>query len=388
MSYFSQVDLGGTFEPFLRLREGLGFVPNLFRAQSLLPRVIEAEARIAGSVLLKEGALSRVQKESLLLVISAAHENTYCVTAHARLLATLGLSRDQIDRLAADYRDAGLSPQEKALLGFACKLSGRPTSITRADLDGLRRSGFSDEQILEAVLMTGLTEFLCTLSTGLGSHPDFEPLPIRPARRWQIGGAPAAKEAPVADREHDTSRPYLRTADMNERTFPPFAFFRDRFGFVPNIFRAQTLRPDIVEAEAHVVGTVLLSDDVLSRTRKEYILLVISAANLNTYCVAVHCEMLRALGVATETSDQIAIDHRRAPISEADRVLLDFALKLARRPLEFSGDDIEGLRRHGFSETQVLEAVVMSSLTNFLNTLQMGLGTVPDFPPKLVFTNE
>jgi RNA polymerase sigma-70 factor (ECF subfamily) len=64
---------------------------------------------------------------------------------------------------------------------------------------------------------------------------------------------------------------------------------------------------------------------------------------------------------------------------------LDFALKLAVRPLEISREDIELLRRHAFTEEQILEAVVMSSVSSFLNTLQMGLGTTPDFAPRRVF---
>jgi len=70
-------------------------------------------------------------------------------------------------------------------------------------------------------------------------------------------------------------------------------------------------------------------------------LLVISAANLNTYCVAVHCEMLRALGVPLETSGQVAVDHSEAGLPEADVALLDFGLGLAKRPGTFAAADIE-----------------------------------------------
>ncbi|MGH9459683.1 MAG: sigma-70 family RNA polymerase sigma factor, partial [Vicinamibacteria bacterium] len=131
--------------------------------------------------------------------------------------------------------------------------------------------------------------------------------------------------------------------------------------------------------------TVLLSEDVLRRVQKEYLLLAVSAANLNTYCVAVHCEMLRGLGIPEEISDQIALDHHLASLSEADTALLDFAFKLATKPTEYGAPDVALLRGLGLSDTQILEAIVMTSLTQFLNTLQMGLGTVPDLEPRLVF---
>ena len=42
---------------------------------------------------------------------------------------------------------------------------------------------------------------------------------------------------------------------------------------------------------------------------KESILLTVSAANLNSHGVAVHCNFLRGLGLSAEEADQIAVDH-------------------------------------------------------------------------------
>jgi RNA polymerase sigma-70 factor, ECF subfamily len=372
MGLLAEPALPDSFAPYVALRQHFGFVPAIFRAQSLLPRLIEAEARIASAVLLAPGALRRTQKETVLLTLAARHGNVYCVTAHRHVLQQLGVSTNRLDVLTANYREAGLAPAEAALLDVAHKLGGDTGTIHQGDIDGLRAHGFSDEQILEVILMTALTRFLCTLSSGLSVEPDFIPQPV----------PDLSDQHPVdADPAWATAGPYLRVI---EREIPPFAFFRNAFGFVPNIFRAQTMRPDVLDAEAFAVGAVLLTTDILSRAQKEFILLVISAANLNTYCVAVHCEMLRALGVAEEVSDQIAVDHHNADLSPADKVLLDFALHVARG-LSPGPRDLELLRTHGFSDWHILEAVAMSSLTIFLNTLQSGLGTVPDFVPRRVF---
>ena len=385
MPFLPQVELGETFRPFAFLREHFGFIPNLFRAQTLLPRVIEAEARIVDTVLLREGALSRRQKECLLLAISAAHRNTYCVTAHWKMLRMLGMADDQLRQITINRRRAGLPRADVALLDFGLKLTQHPTGVSRVDIDGLRRHGFSDEAILEVVLVSALTDFVCTLSEGLDAVPDFQPKRI-PSTSTAIHRPARGKTAHrIGGHTHATPAPYLPAVDLSPDAFAPFAFFREQFGFIPNIFRAQTLRPDVVEAEADVVGTVLLTGDVLSRVRKECILLVVSAANLNTYCVAVHCEMLRALGMPEDESDQIAMDHRQAGLSHADTALLDFALKLSQRPIEVGRRDIDGLRKHGFTDQQILESIVMTGLTGFLNTLQMGLGTVPDFEPTRIF---
>jgi len=379
VGYLREVDLGLSFQPFAAFREHFGFIPSLFRAQTLLPRVIEAEAALAFAVLLKEEALSRVQKERMLLTLAAAHRNVYCVTAHHQMLRLLGVPDQQLDRMITDYRSADLSPVDAALLGFALKLGRQGFLITLEDVTGPFLHGLTDESMLEAILVTALTNFLCTLSTGLGAAPEFEPRPI-PADG--PSSVPTGHGIPLPA---EPSGPYLRASERRADEFAPFAFFREKFGFVPNIFRAQTLRPDVLEAEAGVIRAVLLTEDVLTRVQKECILLVVSAANLNTYCVAVHCEMLRALGVSAEDSDQIAVDHRQARLRDADKALLDFALRLAVQPSGFRQEDLESLRHHGFTEEQILEAVVMTAMTTFLNTLQMGLGTVPDFTPRRTF---
>ncbi len=48
LSYFTEVEVGEGFEPFAVLRDAFGLVPNIFRAQTLLPRLIEATTSSAG----------------------------------------------------------------------------------------------------------------------------------------------------------------------------------------------------------------------------------------------------------------------------------------------------------------------------------------------------
>lgn len=377
MSYLREVGTRATFPHVAQLQELFGTVPNLFRAQALLPRLIEAEAGLAAAVLLDEQNLSRIQKELIMLAVAAVYGNSYCFIEHRHKLCSLGVPDRYLDQIVSDHHQAGLSAPDTALLDFALKLAVKALSLSGDDIALLRDHGFTDESILDAVLVTALADFLCTLSTGLGPSPDFDlrPIPSSPNRSLPHPGSSVG----VA------SGPYLRAVELSSESFPPFAFFLKRFGFIPSLFLAQTLRPDVIGAEAEAVGKMLIPEDNLSRLQKECILLVGSAANLNTYCVAAHCEMLRKMEVSMEQADQIAVDHHESELSEADKGLLDFALKLTARPSEFRAQDIELLRRHGFTEEQVLEAVAVTALNNFFNRLQMGLGTTPDFEARHIF---
>jgi RNA polymerase sigma-70 factor, ECF subfamily len=178
---------------------------------------------------------------------------------------------------------------------------------------------------------------------------------------------------------------FLRFEHNGPRDSSVLAFFKSNFGFVPNVFRDQMLRSDIVQAEANLIDSVLLKQGALTRFQKECILLVVSAGNSNTYSVALLGQTLEILGISREESDQIAVDHDGSTLPEADKALLEAIKKLAETPTAFSEEDIKSLRSHGFSEEQILESILITGLANFLNTVQIGLGAVPDFPPRIVF---
>ena len=177
---------------------------------------------------------------------------------------------------------------------------------------------------------------------------------------------------------------YIRGGGIDERDFAPFQNIRETFGFLPNFFRAQTLRPDLIEAEVNLIGSTLVKEGALERRQKEYVFLVCSAANLSTYCVTAHCEIVRMLGLHGPEPEQVAVDHLHADIPMADKALLNFALKLNRQPRKIDSEDIEELRTYGFDDPQILETILMVGLAQFANVVSFGLGTVPDFDPARV----
>jgi uncharacterized peroxidase-related enzyme len=172
---------------------------------------------------------------------------------------------------------------------------------------------------------------------------------------------------------------FLRNQPYDEKDFPAFAAIKEQFGFLPNFFPAQTARPDLIETEIAMTGNILLKEGALERRQKEYIFLVCSAANLSTYCVTAHCEIIRMLHLEGPEPEQIAIDYIHADIPVADKALLNFCAKLNAQSSKISARDVDTLRTYGFTEPQILEAVVVVGWAKFANIVAFGLGTVPDF---------
>ncbi len=158
------------------LREQFGYVPNVYRLQSAVPELLDAEVRLLESVLFPEDGLNRVQKECVLLAISAANLNTYCATLHSRVLNILGVPFEESDRIVEDHRHSGLSGTDRALLDETRKLACLPgRSSQRFDTERLSTQGLTERQIVEAVVVSGLANFLNAVQAGVVATADFPP---------------------------------------------------------------------------------------------------------------------------------------------------------------------------------------------------------------------
>jgi uncharacterized peroxidase-related enzyme len=85
--------------------------------------------------------------------------------------------------LIYDYRQAPLSPPDRALCDFAAKLTLQPGRMTQADFNRLSQHGFSDEQITIAVQVIGFFNYINRLAEGLGIDPEAWMKP--PAAEWR-----------------------------------------------------------------------------------------------------------------------------------------------------------------------------------------------------------
>lgn len=85
--------------------------------------------------------------------------------------------------------------------------------------------------------------------------------------------------------------------------------------------------------------------------------------------------------------DAVAKDYTKGKLSDVDRVLCDFALKLTRTPWESTEADVEALRRQGLDDRAIHDAVQVISYFNYINRVADGLGVdlepeMPPAPPK------
>jgi len=73
-------------------------------------------------------------------------------------------------------------------------------------------------------------------------------------------------------------------------------------------------------------------------------------------------------------------DYTRAPISDQDRVMLDYVVKLTKDATKVSPQDHERLRAVGLDDKAILQITLIASWFNYINRVADALGVGRDLP--------
>ena len=99
---------------------------------------------------------------------------------------------------------------------------------------------------------------------------------------------------------------------------------QEKAGFVPNVFLAFAHRPAEFRAFFAYHDALLLRDSGLSKGEKEMIIVATSGANQCLYCVVAHGALLRIYEKKPLVADQVAVNYRKADISDRQKAMLAF----------------------------------------------------------------
>ena len=166
--------------------------------------------------------------------------------------------------------------------------------------------------------------------------------------------------------------------DELRRRIEPIA---ERSGFVPNVFLSMIHRPSELAAFLDYHEALMERDSGLTKAEREMIVVATSAANECLYCVVAHGAILRVRSRDSEIADRIATNWRTAPVTDRQRVMLDFATRLARSPEEIGEADIERLRESGFDDDDIWD---IGSITAFF-ALSNRMAQLLDLQPNAEF---
>ena len=156
--------------------------------------------------------------------------------------------------------------------------------------------------------------------------------------------------------------PVPRLEDLPDDLRERIEAVAERSGFVPNVYLALAHRPDEWRAFFAFHDALMERESGLTPAEKELIVVATSAANDCLYCVVAHGAIARIRARDPLIADQVAVDWRKADVSERQRAMLGFAVKLAVRPAEVTEDDLQRLRSHGFCDDDIWDIGAITAL--------------------------
>ena len=76
------------------------------------------------------------------------------------------------ERIAQDYRRAGLDARTRAMLDYAVKITHTPVETSEDDIEELREHGFSTEDIYDIINTAAIYNFNNRVASAAGHIPD------------------------------------------------------------------------------------------------------------------------------------------------------------------------------------------------------------------------
>jgi len=142
-------------DKMLQVQEKAGFIPNVFLTLAHRPDEFRAFFAYHDALMLREAsALTKAEREMIVVATSGVNHCQYCVVAHGAILRIYAKNPQVADQVAIDHRKADITPRQKAMLDFAVKLARAPEAVTEPDRAALRAHGFGEEDIWDIGAIT------------------------------------------------------------------------------------------------------------------------------------------------------------------------------------------------------------------------------------------
>jgi uncharacterized peroxidase-related enzyme len=91
-----------------------------------------------------------------------------------------------------------------------------------------------------------------------------------------------------------------------------------------------------------------------------------------------HAEFLRRVTLDEEMVAALCADYRTAPITPAERAMLDYAVDISEDATRVTRETLDGLRAHGFDDRGILQIALIASWFNYINRVADALGVGRD----------
>ncbi len=155
-------------------REKLGMVPNVLAAYAFDIDKLNAFTAMYNDLMLADSGLTKLEREMIAVVVSSINRCWYCQVAHGAAVRALSGKPELGEALVMNWRVANLDARQRAMLGFAEKVTKASADVEDADRDALRAAGFTDRDIWDIASVVGFFNMSNRMASAVGMQPNPE----------------------------------------------------------------------------------------------------------------------------------------------------------------------------------------------------------------------
>jgi uncharacterized peroxidase-related enzyme len=159
---------------FAACDEKIGFLPNVLAAYSFDIAKLRAFIGLYNDLMLGDSRLTKLEREMIAVVVSAANRCYYCLVAHGQAVREMSGDPALGEALVMNYRVARIPRRQRAMLDFAHKLTVTPAEVTDKDRGALRRAGFTARDIWDISAVAAFFNMTNRLATATDMMPNEE----------------------------------------------------------------------------------------------------------------------------------------------------------------------------------------------------------------------
>lgn len=188
-----------------------------------------------------------------------------------------------------------------------------------------------------------------------------------------------AEELKIEQPNADISRysvPELK--DLPEDIQKIFVGTKKRLGFVPNVFWALAHKPDELRAFYNYSKVIMGRKNNLSEADKQLIIVGFSGYNGCAYCVMSHSAALRKASGNPTIAERVAINYHEADITDRQKAMVDFAMKLTKNSAAVGEKDFAKLREFSLTNEDIWDIASIVAFFNMSNRLMNFAAVRPD----------
>ena len=171
-----------------------------------------------------------------------------------------------------------------------------------------------------------------------------------------------------------STRPIARTPIPELNSLPEdirsrILTVQEKSGFIPNVFLMLAHRPAEFRAFMAYHDTLMDKSEGLTKAEREMIVVAVSSRNQCQYCVVAHGAILRIRAKNPLIADQVVANWRKADITDKQRAMLEFAMKVTERANEVNDADHAALREAGFDDEAIWDIAAIVAFFGMSNRL-------------------